>query len=212
MKNWLYIASSFILLSASFQSCKDNDDELEALEEQLNQKDAIIKRLEEEKNSLNNTNKQLEETNKKLDELLNKIKDGDSSEIKDIDIPDTTFVPNPDAKKFDQPSWTSVAVSGEYAYTMTVVFDLPAEIKSNATANDLMAAFVGGECRCVKKSVDGVFLLTVIGTGKETENVTFRYWNAENHFMYESLITVPFTSDKIFGVVDNPKKFACKQL
>lgn len=211
MKNWLYIASSFILLSASFQSCKDNDDELEALEEQLNQKEAIIKRLEEEKNSLNNTNKQLEETNKKLDELLNKIKD-DSSGSKGINIPDTTFVPNPDGKKFDQPGWTSVAVSGEYAYTMTVVFELPAEIKSKATANDLMAAFVGSECRSVERTVDGVYLLSVIGTGKETENVTFRYWNAESQFMYESLITLPFSSDYIFGVVDNPKKFACKQL
>ena len=210
MKNWFYIALSIFLLSGSFQSCKD-DDEVEALEEQLREKNALIKQLEEEKNSLNNTNKQLDETNKKLDELLKKLQ-GEETEDPWEDVQDTSSVIVPTGNTYENPGWKSVAVAGDYAYTMTVVFELPAELKSKASSDDLMAAFVGSECRCVKKAIDGVFLLTVIGTGAETTNVTFRYWNAADHCLYESLVSVPFTSDRIFGVVDNPKKFVCKQL
>lgn len=210
MKNWFYIALSIFLLSGSFQSCKD-DDEVEALEEQLREKNALIKQLEEEKNSLNNTNKQLDETNKKLDELLKKLQ-GEETEDPWEDVQDTSSVIVPTGNTYENPGWKSVAVAGDYAYTMTVVFELPAELKSEASSDDLMAAFVGSECRCVKKAIDGVFLLTVIGTGAETTNVTFRYWNAADHCLYESLVSVPFTSDRIFGVVDNPKKFVCKQL
>ena len=210
MKNWFYIALSIFLLSGSFQSCKD-DDEVEALEEQLREKNALIKQLEEEKNSLNNTNKQLDETNKKLDELLKKLQ-GEETEDPWEDVQDTSVVIIPTGNTYENPGWKSVAVAGDYAYTMTVVFELPAELKSKASSDDLMAAFVGSECRCVKKAIDGVFLLTVIGTGAETTNVTFRYWNAVDHCLYESLVSVPFTSDRIFGVVDNPKKFVCKQL
>ena len=210
MKNWFYIALSIFLLSGSFQSCKD-DDEVEALEEQLREKNALIKQLEEEKNSLNNTNKQLDETNKKLDELLKKLQREETEDLWE-DVQDTSSVIVPTGNTYENPGWKSVAVAGDYAYTMTVVFELPAELKSKASSDDLMAAFVGSECRCVKKAIDGVFLLTVIGTGAETTNVTFRYWNAADHCLYESLVSVPFASDRIFGVVDNPKKFVCKQL
>ena len=212
MKNWFYIALSISLLSGSFQSCKD-DDEIESLEEQLKAKNVLIRQLEEEKNSLNDTNKRLEETNKKLDELIKKLQDGDSGESEDPwESQDTTSVIVPTGNTYENPGWKSVAISGDYAYTMTVVFELPAELKSKASSDDLMAAFVGSECRCVKKAIDGKFLLTVIGTGSETTNVTFRYWNAADHCLYESLVSVPFSSDQIFGVVDSPKKFVCKQL
>lgn len=214
MKNWFYIAISFLLLAGTFQSCKKDkdDDGLEALEEQLRQKDALIKELEEEKKDLNNTNKQLDETNRKLDELLKKLQGDDPSESGEDDVQDTSSVIVPTGNTFENPGWKSVAIAGDYAYTMTVVFELPAELKAKATSDDIMAAFVGKECRGVVKAIDGVFLLTVIGTGDETTNVTFRYWNAEDHFMYESLVSIPFTSDRIYGVVDNPKRFSCKQL
>ncbi|MCR5496635.1 MAG: hypothetical protein K6F48_02240 [Paludibacteraceae bacterium] len=214
MKNWFYIALSFLLLTGTFQSCKKDkdDDGLEALEEQLRQKDALIKQLEEEKNSLDNTNKQLDETNKKLDELIKKLQGDNPSGEGEEDVQDTSAVIVPTGNTFENPGWKSVATAGNYAYTMTVVFELPAELQSKASANDLMAAFVGDECRGVGKAIDGKFLLSVIGTGEETDNVTFRYWNAENHYLYEYLVSVPFSSDRIYGVVDNPKKFVCKQL
>lgn len=208
MKNWFYIAISFFLVfGTSFQSCK-NDDEVDALEEQLKQKNALIKELEEEKNSLSDANRRLDETNKKLDQLLKKVGGDDSFD----DIQDTSSVIVPTGNTYEHPGWESVAISGDYAYTMTAVFDLPAELRAKASADDLMAAFVGNECRSVEKAINGVFLLTVIGTGAETEDVTFRYWNAEDHSLYEALVTVPFTSDRIFGIVDSPKRFVCKQL
>lgn len=214
MKNWFYIALSFLLLAGTFQSCKKDkdDDGLEALEEQLRQKDALIKQLEEEKNSLNNTNKQLDETNKKLDELLKKLQGDNPSDPGEEGEQDTSSVIVPTGNTYENPGWKSVAISGDYAYTMTAVFELPAELKAKASSDDLMAAFVGDECRGVVKAIDGVFLLTVIGTGNESTNVTFRYWNASDHSLYESLFSIPFTSDRVYGVVDNPKRFSCKQL
>lgn len=214
MKNWFYIALSFLLLAGTFQSCKKDkdDDGLEALEEQLRLKDALIKQLEEEKDGLNNTNKQLDETNKKLDELIKKLQGDNPSGQGEEDVQDTSAVIVPTGNTYENPGWKSVAISGDYAYTMTAVFELPAELKTKASSDDLMAAFVGDECRGVVKSIDGVFLLTVIGTGNESTNVTFRYWNASDHCLYESLVLIPFTSDRVYGVVDNPKRFSCKQL
>lgn len=222
-KAWLYLAVSAFLLSGNL-SCGGDDDDTSALEEELKQKEEALKKLEEsnkqldetnkklekEKESLNEKNKQLDEANKKLDDLLNKISELEQNSQNAGDT--ATVVANPEGKKYDNPGWSSVAISGEYAYTMTVVFELPADLQSKATANDLMAAFVGDECRSVEKAINGVYLLTIIGTGEEEEDVTFRYWNAENHYMYESTIKVPFTSDLIFGVVDSPKKFDCRQM
>lgn len=211
MKKWLYIAMVVSLFGGT-TSCSDDDDDTSELEEQLKQKEETIKqleeankKLEEEKKSLDETNKQLKETNKKLDEVLSKIEENGSQGA------DTTTV-NLSGKKYENPGWTSVETEGDYAYTMTVVFELPATLKSVATENDLMAAFVGDECRSVEKIIDGVYLLTIIGTGEEEEDVTFRYWNAGNHYMYESTIRLPFTSDLIYGVVDSPKKFTCTQM
>lgn len=113
--------------------------------------------------------------------------------------------------KYDNPGWTAVKATGDYAYTMTVTFELPTVLKLEATADDMVAAFVGEECRGVANLSDGVFLMDVIGTGAETSPVIFRYWNAANHYMYEYLNTIPFTSDFIYGVVDEPKMFSCKQ-
>lgn len=114
-------------------------------------------------------------------------------------------------KCYDNPKWTSVAAKDDYAYTMTVTFTLPTQLKAKATADDMIAAFVGEECRGVAKMSHGVFLLDVIGTGEESKPVTFRYWNADNHYLYESLISIPFAIDFIYGVVDEPKMFNCIQ-
>lgn len=126
----------------------------------------------------------------------------------------TTFItptPGDSVSMYDNPAWVAVEAEGDYAYSMTVVFELPSALEGNATSDDILAAFVGEECRAVATLSDGVFFLDVIGTGEEESPVTFRYWNAGNHYMYESLVSLPFITDFIYGVVDNPKTFRCKQ-
>lgn len=146
----------------------------------------------------------------KAQEELQKLH-GSESNGEGGELVDTTGVGSVTPNTFDNPGWTPIAATGDYAYTMTVTFELPTLLKLSATADDVIAAFVGDECRGVAKWTDGIYLLDVIGTGNETGPVSFRYWNAGNHYMYESLISIPFTSDFIYGVVDEPKMFNCKQ-
>lgn len=200
------------MLSSGLFSCSDDpedysDDlaEIKKMQGDLSAKlDSLSKAQKDLDKKQEDLNKKQEELNKKQEELNKKVDDPDGGD--DGGDPDTSTV----FKKFENPGWTSVAFDGDFAYSMTVVYQLPSDMKGDATSNDLFAAFVDDECRAVGKSINGVFLLTVIGTGNESEPVVFRYWNANTQYMYESLDKIQFTPDLTYGVVDNPKTFKCK--
>lgn len=214
MKNWIYfIIAAF--LAFSFYSCKDDDDysaelaEIKKLEKESTAKlDSLTNLQEELKQQQEALNKQQEELNQLQKTILEKTKEKEDTTTSN----NNNEEPKENYKKYENPNWKSVKTSGDYAYSMTVVFELPSDLKTNASKNDVIAAFVGSECRAVAKANGGVFFLNVIGTGEESEPVTFRYWNAGNGYLYESTISLPFTSDYIYGVVDNPKSFDYKQL
>lgn len=205
------------MLSSGLFSCSDDpedysDDlaEIKKMQGDLSAKlDSLSKAQKELDKKQENLNKKQEDLNKKQEELNKKVDDPEGEEEgEEGEEPDTSTV----FKKYEKPGWKSVEYSGDFAYSMTVVYQLPSDMKANATSNDLFAAFVGDECRAVGKSINGVFLLTVIGTGNESEPVVFRYWNANTQYMYESLDKIQFTPDLIYGVVDEPKTFKCKHL
>lgn len=211
MKHWLFIISAAMLSSGLFSCSDDPEDysddlaEIKKMQGDLSAKlDSLSKAQKDLDKKQEDLNKKQEELNKKQEELNKKVDDPDGGD--DGGDPDTSTV----FKKFENPGWTSVAYDGDFAYSMTVVYQLPSDMKGDATSNDLFAAFVGDECRAVGKSINGVFLLTVIGTGNESEPVVFRYWNANTQYMYESLDKIQFTPDLTYGVVDNPKTFKCK--
>lgn len=146
----------------------------------------------------------------KAQEELQKLQ-GIEPSVNPSETVDTTGLGGATPKKYDNPAWVSVNPVGDYAYTMTVTFELPTVLKVTASADDMIAAFVGDECRGVASMSDGVFLLDVLGMGNEQSPVTFRYWCSKTQYMYESLASIPFTSDFIYGVIDEPKMFNCKQ-
>lgn len=193
------------MLSSGLFSCSDDpEDYSDDLAEIKKMQGDLSAKLDSLSKAQKELDKKQEDLNKKQEELNKKIDDPEGGE--EGGTPDTSTV----FKKFENPAWTSVAYDGDFAYSMTVVYQLPSDMKGNATSNDLFAAFVGDECRAVGKSINGVFLLTVIGTGNESEPVVFRYWNASTQYMYESLDKIQFTPDLTYGVVDNPKTFKCK--
>ncbi len=208
MKHWLFIISAAMLSSGLFSCSDDPEDYSDDLAEIKKMQGDLSAKLDSLSKVQKDLSKQQEELNKKQEELNKKVNDPEGGEEggEEGGTPDTSTV----FKKFENPGWTSVEYDGDFAYSMTVVYQLPSDMKSNATSNDLFAAFVGDECRAVGKSINGVFLLTVIGTGDESEPVVFRYWNASTQYMYESLDKIPFTPDLTYGVVDNPKTFKCK--
>ncbi len=197
------------MLSSGLFSCSDDpEDYSDDLAEIKKMQGDLSVKLDSLSNAQKELGKKQEELKKKQEELNKKVDDPEGGEEggEEGGTPDTSTV----FKKFENPGWTSVAFDGDFAYSMTVVYQLPSDLKGGATDNDLFAAFVGNECRAVGKSINGVFLLTVIGTGDETEPVVFRYWNASTQYMYESLDKIQFTPDLIYGVVDNPKTFKCR--
>ena len=208
MKHWLFIISAAMLSSGLFSCSDDPEDYSDDLAEIKKMQGDLSAKLDSLSKVQKDLSKQQEELNKKQEELNKKVNDPEGGEEggEEGGTPDTSTV----FKKFENPGWTSVEYDGDFAYSMTVVYQLPSDMKSNATSNDLFAAFVGDECRAVGKSINGVFLLTVIGTGDESEPVVFRYWNASTQYMYESLDKIQFTPDLTYGVVDNPKTFKCK--
>lgn len=178
-----------------------NDQELTAKAEELQKlQEEFEKQQEELKKQQEELAKQQQEF-EKLKEEFNQQQEEENS-----DSTGTLHL------KYDDPQWKSVEVSGDYVYSMMVVFELPSTLRNSATENDVIAAFVGDECRAVAKEIDGIYMLTVIGTGEEDSDVVFRYWNADTHYMYESLVKTAFTSDKIMGVVDAPVLFLNKQM
>ena len=208
MKHWLFIISAAMLSSGLFSCSDDPEDYSDDLAEIKKMQGDLSAKLD----SLSKAQKELKEKqeslNKKQEELNKKVNDPEGGEEggEEGGTPDTSTV----FKKFENPGWKAVEDEGDFAYSMTVAFQLNSDMKGSATSDDLFAAFVGDECRAVGKAINGVFLLTVIGTGDESEPVVFRYWNASTQYMYESLDKIQFTPDLIYGVVDNPKTFKCK--
>lgn len=106
------------------------------------------------------------------------------------------------------PSWTDPDKS-VYPMSMTAVVRLSPVLETLAADGDMMAAFIGGECRGVAKKVmnDGVrlFFLHVKAPSSENGDVEFRYYSAAAKRVYVSVASdVKYEVDKIYGTAENP--------
>ena len=107
------------------------------------------------------------------------------------------------------PSWTDPDKS-VYPMSMTAVVRLSPILETLAADDDMMAAFIGGECRGVAKKVmnDGVrlFFIHVKAPSSENGNVEFRYYSAVSKRVYVSVAAdVKYEVDKIYGSAENPE-------
>lgn len=106
------------------------------------------------------------------------------------------------------PSWTDPDKS-VYPMSMTAVVRLSPVLETLAADGDMMAAFIGGECRGVAKKVmnDGVrlFFIHVKAPSSENGDVEFRYYSAAAKRVYVSVASdVKYEVDKIYGTAENP--------
>lgn len=106
------------------------------------------------------------------------------------------------------PSWTDPDKS-VYPMSMTAVVRLSPVLETLAADGDMMAAFIGGECRGVAKKVmnDGVrlFFLHVKAPSSENGDVELRYYSAAAKRVYVSVASdVKYEVDKIYGTAENP--------
>lgn len=97
-----------------------------------------------------------------------------------------------------------------YPTSMTAVVRLSPILETLAADGDMMAAFIGGECRGVAQKVlnDGVrlFFIHVKAPSNENGIVEFRYYSAAANRVYTSAATdLKYEVDKIYGTAEAPK-------
>ncbi|MGN0214765.1 MAG: hypothetical protein ACI4AH_08180 [Muribaculaceae bacterium] len=107
------------------------------------------------------------------------------------------------------PSWSDPDKS-VYPTSMTAVVRLSPVLELFADDADVMAAFIGGECRGVAQSVmvDGVklFFIQVKAPSSESGNVEFRYFSNRVGRIYKSVASdVAYVINKVYGTADAPE-------
>jgi|GEM_PF-1340100 hypothetical protein len=115
---------------------------------------------------------------------------------------------NHDLPTVSPPHWT-VDQTGQYPTSMTVVVQLPEDLRPYIQENDQIGAFVGEECRgigtqVVSGSVSAFFIL-VHGTTSEQSMLSFQYYSSSKKHLYATPAFLKFTPDGSYGSADGPR-------
>lgn len=116
--------------------------------------------------------------------------------------------------KVSAPSWTA---SSDYDYnssmTAIVKVNLAEQFPDRAsdfelTGNDMLAAFIDGQCVGVSQPQDGLFFLfitePVTASSTSGKQVTLRYYSAHYKNLFEAADVFPFENDARQGTVTEP--------
>lgn len=108
----------------------------------------------------------------------------------------------------EMPQWTNPD-KNEYPTSMTAVIRLTPFLEKYVTDEDMLAAFIGNECRGVATLLhpSGVPLFFVQIKAKDSEegNVSFRYFSKKNRTVFSSVTSdVNYEVNKVYGTVDEP--------
>lgn len=106
-----------------------------------------------------------------------------------------------------KPSWTP-KTPAEASVNMTVYV----QVTSNLTLgeNDIMAAFVGDECRAIGVPTDNrTYVLTIKGVADEKSKVTLRFYNEQRQRIYTDDTKINFQADDVIGL-EEPYVFKIK--
>jgi len=112
------------------------------------------------------------------------------------------------------PKWT--VIPGNYQYSMNVFGTLQIAGVIATNTNDMVAAFVNGQCRGVCNlttlsnfDVDEA-MLTIYSNQQSGDTVTFLVWDANTGQTYSNVTPVyTFTSDVVYGTPKNPVLISC---
>lgn len=104
-----------------------------------------------------------------------------------------------------------LAVEGKHPLKMTATFCMDADFARGTAEGDLVAAFVGDECRGVATSLvtaDGtrVYCMEINGSVSGDERVKIKYYSARKSYLYETEGTFRFTADTAYGTEEAPKQ------
>lgn len=110
----------------------------------------------------------------------------------------------------EQPLTVPLVVEGKHPLKMTACVALPQNIVRQATADDVMAAFVGTECRGMAKAEQAengeyVFRMEINGSMGAEEAVTLKYYSTRNKYLYLAPSVFTFASGASYGTVSEPR-------
>ena len=110
----------------------------------------------------------------------------------------------------EQPLTVPLVVEGKHPLKMTACVALPQNIVRQATADDVMAAFVGTECRGMAKAEQAengeyVFRMEINGSMGAEEPVTLKYYSTRNKYLYQAPSVFTFASGASYGTMSEPR-------
>ena len=112
-------------------------------------------------------------------------------------------------QEYPRPVWTA-ATPDLFPSSFTAVLSVPTYINTYSEDADMVAAFIGDECRGVGnlvKSDDGlkrVYYITVRASDTENRPVVFKYYSSKLSYMYQAKTPVEFEIDGTYGTYDSP--------
>ncbi len=105
-------------------------------------------------------------------------------------------------RTFERPTWQTT-LDG-YSVSMTCVMTLDKKIIGYVDSTDILAAFIGNECRGVAEYTKDKFFLNIVGTPEENALITFKYYSAKNKYLYQEEGLNSFVANGVLGVSDEP--------
>ena len=96
-----------------------------------------------------------------------------------------------------RPEWVAPE-DYDYTSSMTAVISMDSLVTSS---EDVLAAFIGEECRGIATYDSGLFYLYIAGPG---ETVTLRYWSAQYTNLFVAADAFPYVNDAQQGSYNTP--------
>lgn len=112
-------------------------------------------------------------------------------------------------EKYSKPEWI-VLTPELFPNSFTAIVALPDNLEIYSTDNDIVAAFIGKECRGIGnlvKSEEGekrIYCLTIRASDTEDREIVFKYYNSRLSYLYQAQTNVEFIIDGTFGTFDAP--------
>jgi hypothetical protein len=111
--------------------------------------------------------------------------------------------------EYPRPVWTA-ATPDVFPNSFSAVVSVPDNINTYSEDTDMIAAFIGDECRGIGnliKSADGskrVYYITVRASDTENRPIVFKYYSSKLSYMYQAKTQVQFEIDGTYGTYDSP--------
>lgn len=119
--------------------------------------------------------------------------------------PDVAFEVDRIYGNVEAPVFPDFEQAGKYPNYMQVTVQLPEELPGEWRQDDVVAAFVGNECRGVGQLVgDRLYTMEVRGTKNGAEKLYFKYYNASNKNIYKSEASYSFVNRGDLGSQETP--------